>query len=68
MFHLSRESKRMADAVDLRRKNRLTRRCPYCGRELLWEEDQMGVFIAMDYDTDAPHTPHVLTCTELPFA
>ena len=67
MLHLSRESKRISNAVGLRKESRLTRRCPYCGKELLWEQDWMGLYVAMDYDSE-PHKPHVLTCTEIPFA
>ena len=61
MFHLSRESRRAADTVRLRKDCGLTRRCPRCGRELLWEQDQVGMYVAMDYDSD-PHVPHVFTC------
>lgn len=62
MFHLSREQRRAAYKVGLRKGYGLTRRCPYCGRELLWEQDEIGLYIAMDYDSD-PHVPHVLSCT-----
>ena len=61
MFHLSRESRRTADKAGLRKSCGLTRRCPRCGRELLWEQDEIGLYVAMDYDSD-PHKPHVLTC------
>lgn len=66
MFHLSRETKRAANKAGLRKDNGMTRRCPYCGRELLWEQDDMGLYVAMDYDSE-PHKPHVLTCTGWPF-
>lgn len=66
MFHLSRESRRVADKADLRKGYGLTRRCPFCGRELLWEQDQAGLYVAMDYDSE-PHIPHVLSCPEIPF-
>ena len=64
MFHLSRESRRAADKAGLRKGYGLTRRCPRCGRELLWEQDEMGVYVAMDYDIfPEKHVPHILTCT-----
>jgi hypothetical protein len=63
MFHLSRESRRAADKAGLLKGYGLTRHCPHCGRELLWEQDQAGL---MDYDSD-PHKPHVLSCPEIPF-
>lgn len=66
MFHLSKTSKRIADKVGLRKQGRLTRTCPYCGRELLWEQDEIGLYVAMDYDSE-PHKPHVLTCGGIPF-
>ena len=62
MFHLSRESKNAAIRAGLRKGCGLTRRCPQCGAELLWERDEMGVYVAMDYDSE-PRVPHVLTCT-----
>ena len=62
MFHLSRESRRAADKAGLRKGCGLTRRCPQCGRELLWEQDQAGLYVAMDYNSD-PHVPHALSCT-----
>ena len=66
MFHLSRESRRAAELAGLRRRGKLTRRCPLCGRELFWEQDQAGLYVAMDYDKE-PHKPHVLSCPEIPF-
>ena len=66
MFHLSRETKRAANKARLRKGHGMTRRCPYCGRELLWEQDDMGLYVAMDYDSE-PRKPHVLTCTGWPF-
>ena len=62
MYHLSRESRRAADKAGLRKGYGLTRRCPHCGRELLWEQDQAGLYVAMDYDSE-PRKPHILTCT-----
>ena len=62
MYHLSKELKRAAELAGLRRRGKLTRRCPHCGRELLWEQDQAGLYVAMDYDSD-PHVPHALSCT-----
>lgn len=62
MYHLSKESKRASELAGLRRYGKLTRRCPLCGRELLWERDQAGLYVAMDYDSD-PHVPHALSCT-----
>lgn len=62
MFRLSKESKRASELAGLRRYGKLTRRCPHCGRELLWEQDQAGLYVAMDYDSD-PHVPHALNCT-----
>ncbi len=61
MFHLSRKSRKEANAAGLRKSCGLTRRCPHCGRELLWEQDQAGLYVAMDYDSE-PHIPHILTC------
>lgn len=61
MFHLSRESRRADDKAGLRKGYGLTRRCPLCGRELLWEQDQAGMYVAMDYDKE-PHVPHVFAC------
>lgn len=66
MFHLSKESKRASELAGLRRHGKLTRRCPQCGRELLWEQDQAGLYVAMDYDSE-PRKPHVLTCGGIPF-
>ena len=66
MFHLSKESKRVAELAGLRRHGKLTRRCPNCGRELLWEQDHAGLYVAMDYDSDQ-HVPHALSCPEIPF-
>lgn len=65
MFHLSKESKRASELAGLRRKGKLTRHCPHCGRELLLEQDQAGLYVAMDYDSD-PHVPHALSCPEIP--
>lgn len=62
MFYLSRESRHEANAAGLRKSGRLTRRCPHCGAELLWEQDQAGLYVAMDYDKE-PHVPHALSCT-----
>lgn len=62
MYHLSKESKRSSELAGLRRHGKMTRRCPHCGRELLWEQDQAGLYVAMDYDSD-PHVPHALSCT-----
>lgn len=62
MFHLSRESRHEANAAGLRKRGSLTRRCPRCGAELIWEQDEHGLYVAMDYDSD-PHKPHILTCT-----
>ena len=45
----------------MRKSYGLTRRCPHCGAELLWEQDDMGLYVAMDYDSD-PHVPHALSC------
>ena len=61
MYYLSKESKRASELAGLRRKGKLTRRCPLCGRELLWEQDQACLYVAMDYDKE-PHKPHILTC------
>lgn len=61
MFHLSRESRRAADKAGLRKGCGLTRHCPLCGRELLWKQDQAGLYVGMDYDSD-PHVPHALSC------
>jgi hypothetical protein len=61
MYHLSKESKRASELAGLRRHGKLPRRCPLCGSELLWEQDQAGLYVAMDYDSE-PHKPHVLTC------
>lgn len=61
MFHLSRKSRHEANAAELRKSGSLTRRCPHCGAELLWEMDEFGLYVAMDYDSD-PHKPHILTC------
>ena len=66
MYHLSRESRRAADKAGLRKGYGLTRRCPLCGRELLWEQDQAGLYVAMDYDSE-PHVPHALSCPGIPF-
>ena len=66
MYHLSKESKRASELAGLRRYGKLTRRCPHCGRELLWEQDQAGLYVAMDYDSD-PHVPHALSCPGIPF-
>ena len=65
MFYLSRKSRRVVNEVGLRKGCGLTRHCPYCGRELLWEKDQVGLYVAMDYDSD-PHVPHALSCPEIP--
>lgn len=62
MFHLSRESKRAANRLAFVRVYGLTRFCPHCGKELLWERDYVGMYVAMDYDSE-PHKPHILTCT-----
>ena len=62
MFHLSRKSRKEDNAAGLRKSYGLTRHCPHCGRELLWEQDQAGMYVAMDYDSD-PHKPHALSCT-----
>lgn len=61
MYHLSRESRRAAGKAGLRKGYGLTRRCPHCGAELLWEQDEHGLYVAMDYDSD-PHVPHVFSC------
>ena len=61
MFRLSRPTKRKAIKAGMRRASGLTRYCPHCGRELLWEQDQAGLYVAMDYDSD-PHVPHALSC------
>lgn len=61
MYHLSRESRHKANAAGLRKSYGLTRRCPRCGAELLWEQDEYGLYVAMDYDSD-PHKPHVQSC------
>lgn len=61
MYHLSRDSRRQANAAGLRKSYGLTRRCPRCGAELLWEQDNIGLYVAVDYDSE-PHKPHVLTC------
>lgn len=66
MYHLSKESKRASELAGLRMHGKLTRRCPYCGRELLWEQDQAGLYVAMDYDKE-PHVPHALSCPGFPF-
>jgi len=66
MFHLSRKSRKEANAAGLRKSYGLTRRCPLCGRELLWEQDQAGLYVAMDYDSN-PHVPHAPSCPENPF-
>lgn len=66
MFHLSREKKHAANKAGLRKDCGMTRRCPYCGRELLWEQDDMGLYVAMDYDSE-PHVPHALSCPGIPF-
>lgn len=66
MLHLSRESRRAANKAGLRKGYGLTRRCPHCGKELLWERDYVGMYVAMDYDSE-PHKPHVLSCPEIPF-
>ena len=66
MYHLSKESRRVADKADLRKGYGLTRRCPHCGRELRWEQDQAGLYAAIDYDK-VPHVPHALSCPEIPF-
>ena len=58
---LTKEEKR-----SLRKASGLTRFCPHCGRELLWEQDQAGLYVAMDYDS-APHVPHALSCPGIPF-
>ena len=62
MFHLSKESRNASIKAGLRKSGGLTRRCPRCGRELLWEQDELGLYVAMDYDSE-PHVPHILTCT-----
>ncbi len=62
MVNLSREVKRESNRAGLRIKCGMTRRCPHCGAELLWEQDDMGLYVAMDYNSD-PHVPHVLSCT-----
>ena len=54
---LTKEEKR-----SLRKASGLTRFCPHCGKELLWERDFVGMYVAMDYDSD-PRVPHVLSCT-----
>lgn len=69
MFHLSKEEKYAANLAGLRKKDALTRRCPMCGAELLWQADFHGVYVAMDYDEpakDGLRRPHILTCTKLP--
>ena len=65
MFHLSRQSRHEANAAGLRKSGSLTRRCPHCGAELLWERDKRGLYVAMDYGD--PHKPHVLSCPKIPF-
>ena len=66
MFHLSRKTKRAANASGLRKDCGLTRRCPHCGKELLWEMDDRCYYVAMDYDSEQ-RKPHVLNCTGWPF-
>ena len=50
------------EKCSLRKASGLTRFCPHCGKELLWERDFVGMYVAMDYDSD-PRVPHVLSCT-----
>lgn len=61
MYHLSRDSRRLANAAGLRKSYGMTRRCPNCGAELLWEQDEHGMYVAMGYKS-YPHVPHMLTC------
>ena len=64
MFRLSRPTKRKAIKAGMRRASGMTRYCPHCGAELLWEQDQYGLYMAMDYDKE-PHVPHVFACKGL---
>ena len=60
MYWMNKETIKQAKADGLIRNGKLTRRCPHCVAELLWEKNE-NYYVALDYDK-ADHTPHILTC------
>lgn len=61
MVTIKSEVKRASNKAGLRRMSKLTRFCPRCGAELLWVQDEHGLYVAMDYGSDT-HKPHVQSC------